>query len=260
VSLDLAALLVIARDAVTAAARYVCDHPPASVTGKGDRDMVSDTDLAVESRVRELLAARTPGIGLLGEEGGGPAFGDAPVWVLDPVDGTANFVRGLPLCAVSLGLVHRRRAVLGAIALPYLDRCYWAADGHGAWRDGVPIGPAPLTDLSDALVSVGDFGVAAGTKARNARQLALIDRLAARAQRVRMVGSAALDLLWVADGGLGASVALANKPWDTAAGVAIAREAGCTVTDAHGRPHTVDSAETVAAAPGLAADIAALFH
>jgi myo-inositol-1(or 4)-monophosphatase len=99
--------------------------------------MTTAVDLAVERMVREFLREATPTIGFLGEEEGGA---DAQTrWVLDPIDGTANFARGLPLNGVSLALLHETHAVLGVITLPFLDLRYWAADGLGAWRNCQPI-------------------------------------------------------------------------------------------------------------------------
>ena len=250
-------LLAVAREAVEVATHHILSHPPGRLTTKGDRDMASEVDYAVERRLRDLLAERTPDIGFLGEEDGGADTDGAATWVLDPVDGTANFVRGLPLCAVSLGLAEHGRAVLGVVSLPYLGWTYWAADGAGAWRDGTAISASTVDTLTEAMVSVGDFGVGPGVTDRNAVQLALTADLAAGAQRIRMVGSAAIDLVGVASGALDACVAFSNKPWDTVAGVAIAREAGARVVDAHGHPHMLDSAATIAAAPALVDEILA---
>jgi myo-inositol-1(or 4)-monophosphatase len=174
------------------------------------------------------------------------------------VDGTANFLHGLPLYAVSLGLLRERQAVLGVISLPFLGRFYWAADGHGAWRDDSRITASTTSTLNEAIVAVGDYGTGPCSSARNRADFALHRQLAAKAQRVRMLGSAAVDLAWVADTSLDASITLGNSPWDTAAGVAIAREAGVTVIDVDGSAHTTDSRVTIAAAPHLADALLAL--
>ncbi|MGA8112430.1 MAG: inositol monophosphatase [Actinocatenispora sp.] len=249
--LNLAELLPVAREAADLGARHIRTHPPGRLTAKGDRDMASEVDYAVERALRRLLAERTPQIGFLGEEDGGSDLGRDATWVLDPLDGTANFVRGLPLCAVSLGLAYQGRAVLGVVALPYLDRTYWGGEGLGAWQDGRPAAPSAVTSLPEAMVALGDYGVGPGVAARNGVQLALTGALAGSAQRVRMLGSAAIDLVSVASGALDACIAFSNKPWDMMAGVAIARAAGASVVDADGTPHTFDSAATIAAPPGL---------
>src|SRR2546426_201505 len=119
-------LLGAAIDAVSAAREEIRSGRPAPirVDPKGDRDLVSEVDLAVERKLRGLLARRTPDIGFLGEEEGREDRSTEAFWVLDPIDGTVNFVRGLPLCAVALALIHRDRPVLGVIDLPFLDLRY----------------------------------------------------------------------------------------------------------------------------------------
>ncbi|GAA1995515.1 inositol monophosphatase family protein [Nocardiopsis rhodophaea] len=245
-------LLPVAREATAIARGIVRKHAPRTVAEKGERDIVTDVDLAVEDTVRAFLARETPKTGVLGEEHGrtGGADGE-PWWVLDPVDGTANLACGIPLCAVSLGLVWERRAVVAAIDLPFLDTAYTATEGAGAFCDGERIRASGQSAISHAVVSVGDFAVGEGADAKNRVRLDLLGRLGARVRRIRMLGTAAIDLAWTAHGKLDAAVILANRPWDTAAGVLLVREAGGAVLDRDGSPHSVDSAATIAVAPGL---------
>ena len=250
-------LLDEAIHAVDLAMSYLQRQCPGRVTSKGDRDMASEADFAVERTVRQVLAERTPHIGFRGEETGsiGP---DDEQWILDPIDGTANFVHGIPLCAVSLGLRQAGEAVLGVVGLPFLRRRYWAAAGLGAYRDGAPISARRTLQISEAIVAVGDYSTGLDAAARNRADHALHRRLAAVVQRVRMLGSAALDLVWVAEGGLDASITLSNRPWDMTAGVVIAREAGADVVDADGTRHGFVSSTTIAVVPELRADVTAL--
>jgi myo-inositol-1(or 4)-monophosphatase len=252
VTTDPVALLPVALEAVDLAAQIVRTHLPGIITAKGDRDMVSEVDLAVERAVRDFLTDRTPDIRFLGEENGTSGTGNDLLWALDPIDGTANFVRGLPLCAISLGLARRDRAVLGVIDLPFLDSHYTAAEGHGAHKNGQPIHVSQTSHLSDAIVAIGDYATGANAETRNRARLAITAQLAATVQRVRMLGSAAIDLAWLAEGHLDATIMLSNKPWDTTAGVAIAREAGAHIMDTDGTDHTLHSAATIACAPSLA--------
>jgi myo-inositol-1(or 4)-monophosphatase len=259
-SLELAEHLNAALAAVELAEKIFLSTSPVGVIPKGERDMVSSADLEIERAVGEFLAERTPGTGFLGEEGGltGPATESGLQWVLDPVDGTANFVRGLPLCAISLGLLAGDRAIGGVVSLPRLGLRYWGSEGGGAFRNGEPIGPSTTSRLDSAIVAVGDFAVGPDAQARNVRRLAVLAALAPRLQRVRMLGAAVVDLVWVADGRLDACVMLSNKPWDTAAGVAIARAAGAEVTDVDGREHSAASVTTVASTPAVAAALRAV--
>ena len=253
-------LLPIALEAVDVANELVRSRPPGAVTSKGDRDMATEVDLAVERTVRSFLEKKTPTIGFLGEEEGPTGSQDEPLWTLDPVDGTANFAHGLPLCGISLGLIHNGRPVLGVIDLPFLGSRYSAVERHGAFVDQRRLHARHTTKLQDAIIAVGDYAVGPDATANNRLQLAITEQLAARALRVRMLGSAAIDLAWVAEGRLDASIALSNTPWDMAAGVILAREAGARVVDKDSSPHTFESAATVAAGPQLLDEITDLLR
>src|SRR6266568_904628 len=258
---DPGSLLSVALQAADLAADMMRTRRPASVTEKHDRDLVSDVDLAIERQVRAHLADATPGIGFLGEEegqSGGPAGGW--LWTLDPIDGTSNFAHGIPLCATSLALLHDGRPVLGVIDAPFLGQRYHAIEGHGAYVGEHRLSSSSTAHLRDAVVAVGDYATGPRADHKNEQRLALTIQLAPRVHRVRMLGTAAVDLAWVADGRLDASITLGNKPWDTAAGILLAREAGAAVTDAYGDPHDLNSAATIAAAPPLISQLIPLIQ
>jgi myo-inositol-1(or 4)-monophosphatase len=236
---DFAELLKVAGAAVEVGRRVTERMAPGVLTSKGDRDMASEVDFAVEREVRAFLERATPDLGVLGEEEGGAT--DGTRWVLDPIDGTVNFIHGVPLWAISLGLIHEGRAVAGVIDHPALGTTYAAAEGLGATCNGKPIRGSECTDLSEALVAVGDYAVGPNADQLNADRIALTQRLYPRAQRLRMIGTAATALTWTANGYFDALIMFSNKPWDTMAGVAICREAGVTVLDLDGTNHTPDS-------------------
>lgn len=250
---DLIDLRTIADQAVGLGYDIIKNTTPAEIRLKGDRDVVTDVDITVEKEVREFLARMTPHIAFLGEEETSTASldGDQDVWTLDPVDGTSNFAHGLPLCAVSLALVRRGEPVVAAIIAPFLNLRYVAAKGHGAFGNGVQLQVGSAKELSESIVSIGDYAVGDHAAVKNQRRLRLTTLLAERVERIRMFGSAALDLAWVAEGRTDGTVILANKPWDTAAGVLIAREAGALVVDGFGKMHTYSSHETICANPQL---------
>jgi myo-inositol-1(or 4)-monophosphatase len=253
------ALLPAAIEAVDLANELIRSRLPGQLTAKGDRDMATELDFAVERTVRGHLRERTPRVAVLGEEEGVSGDPDAELlWALDPIDGTANLVHGMPLTGVSLGLIHRGRPILGVIDLPFLGVRYWAVEHKGAYAGERRIAASRTARLNEAIVAVGDYAVGVDADEKNALRLALNEQLAGRVQRVRMLGSAAIDLAWVADGKLDASMTMSNKPWDTAAGVIIAREAGAVVIDQDGSDHTSSSAATIAAAPGVAEELLAL--
>lgn len=248
---DMDSLLATATSAVTDAADYIRTHHPVRVTQKSDRDMVTDVDMAVERMIRDRLAEATPDIGFLGEEEGGSQTANGLRWVLDPVDGTANFARGVELCAVSLALVEDDEPIIGVIHLPYIDRQYTAVSEQGARCNGEPISASGIDRLQEAIVAIGDYAVGERAEEKNRSHLQLTERLATRAQRVRMFGSVAIDLAYVASGIIDAAITLDNKPWDVAAGVLIAREAGALVLDTDGTPHSPRANATVAVTPTL---------
>jgi myo-inositol-1(or 4)-monophosphatase len=257
---DYADLLPIAHQAVDLARDIMRTMQPGALTAKGDRDMASEVDYAIEERVRAFLAEQTPDIGFLGEENGTTGVTNGLMWALDPVDGTVNFVHGSPLCAISLGLITGNRTVLGVIDLPFLGTRYSAAEGNGAHANGKAISASTTQRISEAVVAIGDYAVGEGSEEKNRDRFDLTRRLASKMQRIRMHGSAAIDLVWLAEGKIDAVVMLANKPWDTAAGVIIAREAGAVVTDRDGSLHSIESSATVAANAELLPDFLDLIH
>ncbi|WP_280253398.1 inositol monophosphatase family protein [Nocardia abscessus] len=247
-------LLEIARSAVDGGAELLRTADRGSTQIKGDRDYATDLDYRIQDHIGGHLGDATPGIGFLGEELDEVSLDSTGgyLWVLDPIDGTSNFIHGLPLCAVSLALVHDGEPVIGVVSAPFLGLEYYAAAEQGAWGNDKPIKASNAETLNRAIVSIGDYAVGWGAEPKNQRRIALTAALAATVERVRMFGSAALDLVWVAEGRTDACVMLSNKPWDTAAGVLIAREAGAVVLDSAARRHSLDSPDTIAATPAIA--------
>jgi myo-inositol-1(or 4)-monophosphatase len=188
-------LLEVALEAAGIARKLIQEGSPGASTPKGDRDMATELDYRVERAIRDFLTERTPGLGFLGEEEGSTGNTNGPTWVLDPIDGTINLVHGLPLVGVSLALVEADQPTLGVIDLPFQQARYWAEEGHGAFIDGAPLHASQTARLDEAIVAIGDFSVSANAAAKNRIRLALLERLAAKALRVRMLGSAATDLV-----------------------------------------------------------------
>ena len=244
--------LPVAHAAADLARDLIRTSHPGAVIEKADRDLVSDVDVAVERAVRQHLRQATPAIGFLGEEeGGADTTGTGWLWTLDPIDGTSNYAHGIPLCAASLALLLDGRPVLGVIDAPFLGERFHAAEGAGAWSGDRRLTASTTTQLREAIVAIGDYATGPGADRKNETQLAATVSLTPRVHRIRMLGTAALDLAWVAAGHLDASITFDNQPWDMAAGIVIAREAGAAVTDADGQPHTLTSAATIAAPPAL---------
>lgn len=227
---------------------------------KGARDLVTDIDLMVEKAARTLLKIHTPDIPLLGEESGGPSTDAELFWVIDPIDGTVNFSRRNPLFGLSLALVHRGRPVVGCIDLPAFGERYYASEGNGAFRDGKHLHLQPVEELQQAIVCFGDFAFSDEADALNRQRLAMLERLSREVLRIRMYGTAVVDLTGLVNGHCDAVVLHGNLPWDVMAGVLLAREAGAVVFDQRGEEHGLDSTCTYATSPGLKRDLLQCLH
>lgn len=249
---DLTELLQVALRAMDIAVATMTRSRPARVIAKGHRDMVSDIDLAVQDAVSEFLAEETPNIAFVSEERQRDES-ELPgaAWTLDPIDGTANFLRDIPLCGISLALIEDSQPMLGVIDLPYLSTRYQALHDHGAHVGSRRLHVSDVTELSSAIVALGDYRVDPAEEYKNQLQFRLAEHLAHTTLRVRMLGSAAADLAWLADGHVDISITLLNNSWDMAAGVVIAREAGAIVMDLDGKPYSSESAATLATTPHL---------
>jgi myo-inositol-1(or 4)-monophosphatase len=249
---QLAELARIATEAVNIAGEMLRTRDPGDVIMKGDRDPATEVDYAIEHAVRDFLLAEIPDIPFLGEEDGQVGSSESGlVWALDPIDGTVNFIHGIPLCGVSLGLIDGSQPAVGIVDLPFLNMRYRAVRGAGAFRGERRLEVARIASIDHAVVCLGDYAVGEDSEVKNAQRFSITRSLVAKVERVRMLGSAATDLAWMAEGTVTASVMLSNKPWDTMAGVLIAREAGAVVTDIDGAPHTTSSDSTIAAPPQL---------
>jgi myo-inositol-1(or 4)-monophosphatase len=245
-------LLLIAGGAIDTAARLLVQGRShfGGLIAKGDRDYASRVDFQIEDSIRDALGRASQDIPFLGEERGGHLH--APLlWVLDPVDGTTNFIKGSPLCAISLALLSDGQPIFGIVDLPLLGERYVARAGGGAYLNGTRLHMPDAHRLADVVVGITDFAVADDRSVENPIHIALLARLAPRALGVRTHGSAALDLAWVAAGRLGASMMLSNRAWDVSAGVLLAREAEGSTYDWDGSEHGVASRFTIASAPGL---------
>lgn len=244
-------LLAIAKQVTALASELVRSKSPHMLTSKGDRDLTSDVDIAVERFVRDFLRKHTPDLGFLGEESGGTDRTEGVRWVLDPIDGTINYIHGLPLCAVSLSLLKDDLTVVGVIEMPFFGDQYYALINHGSYVKDRRLHVSTTRALNTALVSIDQYTFGAGSEYINRIRRRLVEHLAPRVQRVRMLGASSIDLAWTAHGRLDACIMLGNKPWDTSAGVLIAREAGARVLDLHGTNHVTDSSATIAVTPSL---------
>jgi len=202
------------------------------VEHKGAVDLVTQLDKASEDLIRERFQTAEPGIPILAEEGGG-AKNENTRWIVDPLDGTTNFVHDFPFYCVSIALENAGILELAVIYDIANHRLYEAERGQGAKRDSEPISVSSETDLNGALVA---SGFAYDRRSRADFYLAYVKRFLETAQGFRRCGSAAMDLAMLAEGKLDAYWEFGLNPWDVAAGALIVREAGGYVSDVTGAP------------------------
>jgi myo-inositol-1(or 4)-monophosphatase len=253
--MDLNALVSVASTILDAAVpRFLDGHRADSAVSKKGNDFATEIDLAIERQVVSALLATT-GIGVHGEEFGGTDVDSPWVWVLDPVDGTFNYAAGSPMAAILLALLHDGDPVAGLTWLPFIDERYTAVAGGPLIKNGKPQPSLETTDLADTLVAVGTFSADSRGRFPGRYRLALLEDLSRVSSRLRMHGSTGIDLVYVADGIVGAAISFGGHVWDHAAGVAQVRSAGGIVTDLAGEPWTPASDSVLAAAPGAHAEV-----
>ncbi|MCD6174390.1 MAG: inositol monophosphatase [Planctomycetes bacterium] len=241
-------LLVLAERAVDRAVSLLdtfsaCDL---HLTFKGERDYASELDFKIEQELRGFLLDAEPEIGFLGEEYGGDSLGNGAAWVLDPIDGTVNFVRGIPLFGVSLALLHNGKALVSVIDFPALGQRYTATCKSFTKLDGQRIQVSSVKKIEESIVGFGDFSVGDKYEEKNVIRIHSMARFAQKALRCRMLGSAALQMCWVAAGYLDMALTFSNNIWDVQGGVLVVRQAGGEVFDSDGADHAVCSKYTFA--------------
>ncbi len=212
---------------------------------KGWRNLVTETDLAAEAHLARRISTRVPGHGILGEERirKDPAPGEAHRWVVDPLDGTTNFVHAHPFFCTSIGIERAGEGIVGVVFAPYLEELFTASAGAGSALNGEPCRVSGETDLSHALLASGfAYGQDKGLDV-NLENWA---RLSHVSRGLRRCGSAALDLCYVACGRYDAFWELNLGAWDIAAGAVLVREAGGRVTDLQGGTTWPDGHEILA--------------
>ncbi|HEY3871016.1 MAG TPA: inositol monophosphatase family protein [Actinocrinis sp.] len=246
---DPAALLELARAAAGEAARLVVERRPADLgvarTKSSPTDVVTEMDTSAEKLIKQIIRESRPRDGFLAEEGGSEPGTSAVRWVVDPIDGSVNYLYGLQAWSVSIGVEVDGVTVAGVVAAPSYSEEYTALLGSGSWCNGQRLRIRPAVGLEDALVATG-FGYLAE---RRARQGQIVGALLPRIRDIRRAGSAALDMCSVAAGRVDGYFERGTQDWDRCAAALIAQEAGALVGGLGGSPAGVPM--VLAAAPGM---------
>ena len=213
---------------------------------KGAGDYVTAFDRQSESAILEVLAREAPGMAVLAEERGGMRAGT--MWAVDPLDGTTNFMRGFPVVAVSVGLLHEGVPIAGVVIAPFLGLEFTASQGDGATLNGERLPPLRAVDPAKAVVATG---FPFRNKARMPRYRPVMEGALQHFEDLRRAGAAALDLAWTAAGTFDGYFELNLKPWDVAAGAALVREVGGRVSDWSGGNTWIETGDILAAPPAV---------
>jgi myo-inositol-1(or 4)-monophosphatase len=248
-------LLAVAREAASAAAQVLqprFGHRAEGVQAKSSpTDLVSDADVAAERAIRSVLARERPEDAILAEEGG--ASGDGELrWVVDPLDGTVNFLFGIPVFAVSVACEDSAGTLVGVVLDPVRGECFQATRSGPATLNGASIDRPHRAELAKAMVATG-FGYESSVRARQAE---VVSRVLPEVRDIRRAGAAAVDLAWCACGRYDAYYERGVHPWDVAAGTLIATRAGLEVRELAATAH--DAAGLVVAPGGLIDELQSL--
>jgi len=222
--------ITIAKEAALRAGEHIrnVSREGFKIRKKGAIDLLTDADLKAENTILSLIEKAFPEDHILSEEKGRTSGSSRRTWIIDPLDGTTNFAHGFQFVSVSIALKEEEEYVLGVIYNPFLEELFEARKGSGAYLNGHPIQTSDTDKVENALLVTGfPYYV----KERPQRVLKVFDAMILRSQGVRRLGSAAIDLCYVAMGRFDGFWEEGLKPWDTAAGLVILKEAGGIITD-----------------------------
>lgn len=221
-------------------------------------DLVTEVDTASEKFILNQLRLHYPDHQIVAEESGQHGNNLAQTWFIDPLDGTVNFAHGIPIFCVSMAYAENGQVKMGVVYDPMRQECFSAERAKGAWLNGVPLRVAQAHELDQSLLVTGFPYDAATIQENNLDQYA---RFAVRSQGVRRLGSAALDLCYIAAGRIDGYWELKLNAWDVAAGGLVAEEAGALVTNRYGGADYISGVPSIIAAnPTLHAQILAVLH
>lgn len=224
--------LINATEAGAAVLKYFFNNKELKISNKeGVNNLVTEADHAAEKAIMETIRQQFPDHFILSEESGEMATPSEYKWIIDPIDGTVNYAHGIPICCVSIALEHKGQMIMGAVYNPLIDEFYMAEKGKGATLNGEPIQVSDKTTVMDSCLVTG-FPYTYLDMPNG--PLDVFERFIRKGVPVRRLGSAAMDLCWVAAGRFDGFYEHKLSPWDSAAGFLIVEEAGGKLTDFKG--------------------------
>ncbi len=203
------------------------------IESKGDRNLATNLDKEAEKIIVDGIRAKFPGHGILAEEGGATGLDKDYLWVIDPLDGTHNFIRDINIFGVSIGILYKNRFVTGAIYMPLDDELYVGEKGSGAYKNDKKIHVSSCKELKECSISF-DSSIRYSPEI----MLGVLGDLAKEVFNVRMFGSSVRALSYLAEGKLDFTVEFYDRPWDFSGGVCLIEEAGGKISDLKGNPVT----------------------
>ena len=231
-------LLNVAVEAGLAASNIIMEalDKPRIADHKGKTDLVTVTDHLSENTIKSIIRSSFPDHNFLAEESGQDSTGSEYIWIVDPLDGTTNFVHGYPSFAVSIGLFYKNEPLVAVVVDMPHTKLYSAIKSKGAWCEGRPISCSETSSVEKSLLITG-FGYEHGDLWE--QNMTLFKHFTNTTQGVRRLGAAAVDICHVASGHADGFWEYDLKPWDTAAGILIAKEAGCIISNMAGNPCSI---------------------
>jgi myo-inositol-1(or 4)-monophosphatase len=228
-------IISLAQSAAKEAGDFLLDNfgKISKIESKGDRNLATNLDREAENIIVDKIKTKFPGHGILAEEGGSSGLDKDYIWIIDPLDGTHNFIRDINIFGVSVGVVHKGVFIAGVIYMPVEKELYIGEKGNGAYKDGKKMYVSKTKNLKECSISFD-------SSIRYAPQVMLetLGDLAREVFNIRMLGSSARVLSYVAEGKLDFAVEFYDRPWDFAGGVSIIEEAGGKIADLKGKPLT----------------------
>lgn len=236
--------LIVAKEAAKAAGKLLLKYFGSTLEteSKGKKDIVTNADKEAQELIIRMIHKAFPGDGIFAEESDNNKYSDGRLWVIDPLDGTINFSRGIPLFGVSIAFLEGGERRCGVIFLPCSEEMYSAEKGGGASLNDSPIRVSDISQTEKSVIALCEFNAGPTDKIRNLNLLKmdLYRRIHAESMRFKIFGSAVVTLAYIACGKIDAYIMLNINIWDIAAGTLIVEEAGGKVTDYQGQPIKFD--------------------